>query len=137
MPLKLGCLLVMMTLGGAAASGADEAKVERGRYLAEEVAKCQECHSPRGEDGTLDRERWMKGAVLDFAPMKPVEGWHKTSPDLTPAGNLWKKWGEKALLEYMKTGLTPKGKPAGPPMPAYKLKAEDAEAVLEYLRTLK
>lgn len=112
-------------------------KIERGRYLVEEVAKCGECHTPKGPDGQPDRSRWLKGAVLDFQPIEPVPGWHKTAPDLTRQGRLWMKWGEKALLNYLMTGLTPAGKPADPPMPAYKLRADDAEAILEYLKSLK
>ena len=115
---------------------ADSAKVARGKYIVEEVAKCQDCHSPRGESGELDRGQWLKGTVLDFAPLKPVPDWHKVAPDITPGGKMWERWGEAAVLEYLKTGLTPKGKPAGPPMPAYKLQPEDAEAVLAYLKTL-
>ena len=41
------------------------------------------------------------------------------------------------MLNYLKTGLDPSGKPSDPPMPAYKLKHEDAEAILEYLKSLK
>jgi mono/diheme cytochrome c family protein len=115
---------------------AADARLERGRYLVEEVARCQDCHSPRLDSGELDKSRWLKGAVLEFAPLKPVEGWHKTSPNLTSDSTLFKKWGEAALIKYMTTGLTPRDKPADPPMPAYKLKPEDAEAVVAYLKSL-
>jgi mono/diheme cytochrome c family protein len=116
--------------------GADD-KVAYGKYLVEEVAKCQDCHTQKLENGELDKTRWLKGATLDFQPVNPVPRWHKTSPDITPAGRLWQRWGEPALLKYMQTGLTPKGTPADPPMPAYKLSQKDAEAVVEYLKTLK
>lgn len=115
---------------------AQESPLERGKYLVEEVGKCQECHTPKNEKGELDKGKWMKGATLDFQPMTPVEGWHKTSPDLTPKGRLWQRWGEEALLKYMMTGLTPKGRPAGPPMPNYRLKEADARAVVAYLKSL-
>jgi hypothetical protein len=36
----------------------------------------------------------------------------------------------------MTTGLTPRDMPADPPMPAYKLKPGDAEAVVAYLKSL-
>ncbi|MBI3680662.1 MAG: c-type cytochrome [Acidobacteria bacterium] len=121
----------------AAGTAAQENKVEYGRYLVEEVAKCHDCHTPKLPNGELDRSRWLKGATLDFQPMTPIERWHKTSPDLTPKGRLWQRWGEEAILKYLQTGLTPKGNPADPPMPGYKLKPKDAEAVLEYLKTLK
>ncbi|MBC7926485.1 MAG: c-type cytochrome [Bryobacteraceae bacterium] len=115
---------------------ASEASVERGRYLAEEVAQCQACHTPQNETGEYDRTRWMKGATLNFAPIKPVEGWHKSAPDLTPGSRLWNVWKEEGLVKYMQTGLTPRGKKADPPMPAYKLSKEDAQAVIDYLKSL-
>lgn len=122
-------LLLLPGLVGAA-------DVERGRYLVEEVGKCQECHTPRLETGELDKARWMRGATLNIQPIQPVKDWHKTAPDLTPLGRLWNTWKEDGILNYLKTGLNPKGRPAGPPMPAYKLKPEDAQAVIDYLKTL-
>ncbi len=121
----------------ASACFAGEKEVAYGKYLLEEVSKCQECHTPKTATGELDKTKWLKGATLDFQPVTPIERWHKTSPDITPTGRLWQRWGEKAVLEYLQTGLTPKGKPADPPMPAYKLKKADAEAMLEYLKSLK
>lgn len=132
---KLGLFASLMPFGWPCLGQTDT--VAYGKYLAEEVAKCQDCHTPKLPNGQLDRSKWMKGATLDFQPVEPVEGWHKTSPDLTPSGRLWQRWGEEALRKYMQTGLTPKGKPAGPPMPAYKLKPEDANAIVDYLKTLK
>src|SRR5437879_8376375 len=99
--------------------------VERGKYLTEEVGKCQDCH--RHTDGQLDRSKWMKVAVLGFQPIEPVPGWHKTSPGLTPGSRLWQRWGEKGIIEFLKTGLGPNGHHADPPMPTYTLKPEDAE----------
>jgi mono/diheme cytochrome c family protein len=116
--------------------GADPAVLSRGKYLVEEVARCQECHTPQLPDGAFDPSKWMKGAVLNVQPIEPIKGWHKTSPDLTRPGRLWMKWGEGALLKFMTTGLAPNGKPADAPMPTYKLKPEDAEAVVEYLKSL-
>ncbi|MGH9661020.1 MAG: c-type cytochrome [Bryobacteraceae bacterium] len=125
-------LVVFLALPALAQSD----KIARGKYLAEEVSRCQECHTPRLPDGGFDRSKWMKGAVLNVQPIAPIKDWHKTSPDLTRPGSLWKKWGERAILDYLKTGLTPKGTHAGPPMPTYTLKPEDAEAVVEYLKSL-
>jgi mono/diheme cytochrome c family protein len=132
-------LLTAFALTAFAAAGvaADEKSIERGRYLVDEVAKCGDCHTPKDEKGQFDKTKWLKGAVLDFAPLQPVPGWHKTSPDLTPTGSLWRKWGEGALVKYMMTGLGPRGNPADPPMPAYKLTKEDAEAIVDYLKSLK
>jgi len=119
----------------AGAYGADQ--VERGKYLVEEVGKCQDCHTPRQADRQLDKSQWLKGTVLDFQPINPVPGWHKTSPDLTPSGRLWERWGEKGLVGFLTTGKGPSGHAADPPMPTYTLKPEDAAAMVAYLKTLK
>ena len=122
----------VFAIPAAAQSGA----VARGKYLAEEVARCQECHTPKSADGQFDKEKWMKGAVLNVQPLEPIKGWHKTSPDLTKGSRLWAKWGEKALITFLVTGNGPSGKPADPPMPIYKMSQADAEAVVEYLKSL-
>ena len=132
-----GFRMFVASLLSVSPAAAGENEIARGKYLLEEVSKCHVCHTPKTESGEFDRAKWLKGATLDFQPVTPIERWHKTSPDITPSGRLWQRWGEKALLEYLQTGLTPKGKPADPPMPAYKLTKADAEAVLEYLRSLK
>ena len=120
------------------AFAADPKLIERGRYLVEDVGMCADCHTPKTDKGELDRSKWMKGAVLDFMPIgTPPPGWHKTSPDLTSTSRLWAKWGELSMLKYLSTGLSPKGTPAGPPMPMYKFNKPDAEAILEYLKSLK
>jgi mono/diheme cytochrome c family protein len=130
--------LILAASSQAADTKPDPRVVEYGRYLAEEVGKCQDCHSPKNEKGELDRSRWMKGAVLDVQPIGQIPGWHKTSPDITPGGKLWERWGgEEALRKYLTTGLTPKGKYAEPPMPTYKLRDKDAGAIVEYLKTLR
>lgn len=116
----------------------DKKQVELGKYLVENIGQCATCHTPKNEKGELDRSKWMKGAIMDIQPLgPPPEHWHKTSPDLTPSGKLWTKWGEGALIKYLQTGLGPSGKPAGPPMPMYKFSPEHSEAVLAYLKSLK
>ena len=130
-------MLAFVLTAALSTAGRASDQSERGKYLIEEVAKCQDCHTPRSPDGQLDHEKWLKGTVLDFQPMQPVKDWHKTSPDLVPGSRLWQRWGEKGITEFLKTGLGPSGHAADPPMPTYKLRAEDAEAIVAYLKTLK
>src|ERR1700681_216731 len=113
-------------------------KAARGKYLVEEVARCQECHTPKLPDGQFNKDKWLKGAVLNVQPIDSVKGWHKTSPDLTASGRLWQgRWGRAALVKLLSTGWGRGGTPADPPMPTYKMTPDDAEAVVEYLKTLK
>ena len=116
---------------------ADSDVIANGKYLVEEVGKCQVCHTPRTEAGELDTSKWLKGATLDFQPTQDVKGWHKTSPDLTSAGRLFARWGEAGLVKFLETGAGPTGHAADPPMPAYKLKPADAAAIVAYLKSLK
>jgi hypothetical protein len=130
--------LITLSLLALPACAQDRKQVELGRYLVENIGQCAGCHTPKTADGQLDKSKWMKGAVMDIQPIgTPPANWHKSAPDLTPTGKLWAKWGELAMLKYLQTGLTPSGKPAGPPMPMYKYSPEHAEAVLAYLKSLK
>jgi mono/diheme cytochrome c family protein len=113
-----------------------DAKLERGKYLVEEVARCQECHTPRTETGEFNKSQWMKGATLIGVPSAPVARWHQKSPDITSTSTLWTRWGLEGFSKFLQTAKTPSGGSAGPPMPAYALKAEDADAMTAYLKSL-
>ncbi len=110
--------------------------VARGKYLVEEVARCQECHTPRTETGELDKTKWMKGATIIGVPAAPVADWHQRSPDISSTSALWTRWGQDGLTTFLQTAKNPRGGKAGPPMPAYTMKKEDAEAIVAYLKTL-
>ena len=113
-----------------------DAKIERGKYLTEEVGRCQECHTPKTEAGELDKAKWMKGATLIGVPSTPVADWHQKSPDITSTSALWTRWGQDGFSKFLQTARNPRGGKAGPPMPAYMLKAEDADAIAAYLKSL-
>ena len=125
-----GCALAFPAFG-------QMSKLERGKYLVEEVARCQECHTGHTADGKFDDAKWLKGATLKIQPMEEMKGWHKTSPDITSTSRLWQRWGDSGMVKFLTTGLNPGGNPAGPPMPSYKMRQDDAEAVVEYLKSLK
>jgi mono/diheme cytochrome c family protein len=136
--MRLTPALVVFTLVFAGQGFAQTDKVSRGKYLVEEVARCQECHTPKLPDGQFDKEKWLKGAVLNVQPIDPIKGWHKTSPDLTTSGRLWQgRWGQAALVKLLSTGNGPGGNPADPPMPTFKMSQDDAEAVVAFLKSLK
>jgi len=70
-------------------------EVERGRYIAEAMAHCGECHTPRNALGGLDTAKWLGGGVID--------GTAKV-PNVTPGGL---DWSEADILNYLTTGATP------------------------------
>ena len=110
--------------------------LERGKYLVEEVGRCQECHTPKTDTGEFDKTRWMKGATLIGVPSVTVVDWHQKSPDITSTSALWTRWGQDGFSKFLETAKNPRGGKAGPPMPAYMLRAEDAEAITAYLKSL-
>src|ERR1700722_13983625 len=53
-----------------------------GRYLAEEVARCYECHTPRNAQGDLRRDEWLQGAPIWIQPVQPNPNWAERAPAL-------------------------------------------------------
>jgi mono/diheme cytochrome c family protein len=132
-------ILPVAAIAFAAASTslvAQDAGTARGKYLVEEVARCQECHTPRPETNDFDKTKWLKGAKQVAAPIAPIAGWHAASPDLTSTSALFSRWGEDGLVKFLETAANPRGGKAGAPMPAYTMKHEDAVAIVAYLKSL-
>jgi mono/diheme cytochrome c family protein len=128
-------LLLITTVFSLCAFAQDD-KVARGKYLAEEIAKCQDCHTPKLQDGSFVKSAWLRGTTLSIAPTVPVPGWKSITPDITPKGQLWTRWNEDQFSKFLQTGKGPRGNKANAPMPAYTLKPEDADAIVAYLKTL-
>lgn len=68
----------------------------RGRYIAEALAHCGECHSPRNILGGIKRDHWLAGA-----PNPDGKG---RVPNITPAKL---SWSEDEIVEYLTSGFTP------------------------------
>lgn len=137
----VGTFFVMTPRVGAAPDLKVESspeKIERGRYLAQHVASCIDCHSVRdfqylggplkpGTDGH-GGTRFGRGEGV------PGEVW---SPNLTPTGI--GDWTDGEVLRAMTEGVSRDGRALFPIMPyrSYgRMSREDAEAVIAYLRTL-
>lgn len=121
----------MASVQGHAAS--NQAKlIARGKYLVKNVAMCGDCHSPHNQRGQEIEARELQGAKLDFEPAHPVPGWFSASPDIAGL----KGWTRVEAVRFLMTGLDRSSKPAGPPMPHYRMSRRDAEAVVAYLKSL-
>ncbi len=99
----------------------------RGRYLAEALAHCAECHTPRDRFGRLDRDRWLAGA-----PNPSGDG---RIPGITPATLTWS---QSEVAGYLSSGFTPDFDTAGGTMAAVvaslgQLPREDLDAIAAYL----
>ena len=100
----------------------------RGRYIAEALAHCGECHTPRNALGGLDTSRWLGGA--------PNPSGKGNIPNITP-GKL--SWSESEIVEYLTSGFTPEFDSVGGHMAHVvenmaKLPDSDRQAVAAYLK---
>jgi mono/diheme cytochrome c family protein len=105
----------------------------RGAYIAEALAHCGECHTPRNLAFALNNRRKFAGAV--------TAGWRAyniSSDNDTGVG----AWGDQALFAYLATGhAAGRGTATGPMGEAVdqsfsKLAPEDMRAVVAYLRSV-
>jgi mono/diheme cytochrome c family protein len=99
----------------------------RGRYIAEAMAHCGECHTPRNMLGGLDTARWLGGA-----PNPSGDG---RIPNITPAKLAWTA---ADIVQYLTTGFTPEYDSVGGHMAHVvenmaRLPESDRQAVAEYL----
>ena len=105
--------------------------VERGKYLVEAIAGCNDCHTPMTPQGP-DMARSLHGAPLGFEPLAQMP-WAPVAPALAggPAG-----YTDEQFAQFLQTGARPDGSRPLPPMPPYRLNAEDARAVVAFIKTL-
>ncbi len=114
------------------------AQVERGRYLANHVSLCIDCHSERDwskfsgpiTGGTLG----MGGDVFDESMGLPGTLYAK---NITPA-NLG-DWTDGEIYRVITTGVDKEGEPIFPLMPYRQYRymdPDDVKAIIAYLRTL-
>lgn len=105
-------------------------EVLRGRYLAEGLAHCAECHTARNALGGLNAGRWLAGA--------PNPSGKGRIPNITPADL---DWSTEELVEYFTSGFTPDYDSVGGEMVAVienlaLLPKEDRTALAAYLKAV-
>jgi mono/diheme cytochrome c family protein len=124
---------VQKPAGQKAASAAEQGgSVERGRYLVQNVAMCEECHTPRDGGGNLDESRRLQGAPIWITPVHQTTNWANNAPSLAGFEQFTEEQGEQILEQ----GVGPNGLPIQPPMHIYHMNHADAQAVIAYLRSL-
>ena len=106
--------------------------VEHGRYLAEHVANCVECHSGRDAQGNiLEPEKYLGGSI-PFMPPWPND-WANRAPRNRglPGYN-----DEQAMRLLTQGSIDNNGNQLRPPMPRFQLTPQDASDVIAFLRSL-
>jgi mono/diheme cytochrome c family protein len=129
-------ILILLSVVGMvptfAAPPATTSQITRGKYLVEEVGKCEDCHTEHDEMGQAIPGKKLQGAILPFkmSPQPPV--WADKSANIAGLPG----WNREGAVRFLMTGLAYNNLPARPPMPLYKLNKEDAEAIVAYLKSL-
>lgn len=100
----------------------------RGRYLANALGHCQECHTPRGKLGQLLVAEPLKGATLGRI----------AAPDITPQGLAARGWTTADLQRFLTKGVSVQGSAFGEMYPVVHLSTQyltdnDARAMTTYL----
>jgi len=104
--------------------------LNRGAYLVDALGHCGECHTPRNFLGGPKKDRYLAGGRL-------TDG---RTPNLTPTR--LKRWNDKQLADFLRTGATPEGDVPSEAMDEVirnttsQLTAEDLSAVIAHLRAL-
>jgi mono/diheme cytochrome c family protein len=103
---------------------------DRGRYIAEAMAHCGECHTPRNLLGGLRGGAWLGGA--------PNPSGQGRIPNITP-GAL--DWSEREIVEYLTSGFTPEFDSVGGHMAHVvqnmaRLPEADRAAIAAYLKAV-
>lgn len=116
-----------------AENAGDEKAIAQGKYIVHHVAMCIQCHTPKDSQGNLLESRLLQGATIPVDNPYANQAWALNAPKLAglPGG-----WSEEALATFLETGQQPSEYSIRPPMPPFRMKKEDAQAVAAYLRSL-
>jgi mono/diheme cytochrome c family protein len=115
-----------------AAQAPAQSNVEHGRYLVEDVAMCEECHTPRDANGNLDETRRLQGAQIWITPVHADANWAYNAPPLAGFGGYTDEQG----ADVLEKGVGPNGETIRRPMHIYHMNHGDAQAIIAYLRSL-
>lgn len=130
--------LSLMLAGGAALQAelpetAPSDQIERGRYLAMNVSKCVECHSPHDRSGNLVEGQHFMGQAMPFtSPYPDGPKWAFRAPALKRLPG----WSTEDFVTLLMTGHRPNGRKPASPMPQFRLSRQDAAAIAAYLKSL-
>ena len=107
--------------------------VERGRYIAEHVAMCVECHSGRdGAGNILAHERYL-GAPIPFGPP-----WATDWATRAPRNQGLPGYSDALAMRLLTQGAIGRdGRVLKPPMPRFRMTPQDAADVIAFMRSAK
>lgn len=105
----------------------------RGKYLAEHVAMCVECHSTRDAEGHILPNGHYMGGAFPLGPQWASSEWATRVP--RNAG-LPGYSDAEALRLLMEGAIGRQGEQLKLPMPRFRMNLQDASDIIAFLRTL-
>jgi len=132
-------LSVVIAACGGDDDTAIESPVERGKYIVDTVAVCQDCHTPRDEAGAPIAEQYLAGAEC-FVRLE--NGSCLNSRNLTNHETGLLNRTDEEIERMIRDGIRPAAtgdEPLSPVMPYYvfhNMSEGDMNAVVAYLRTV-
>jgi mono/diheme cytochrome c family protein len=122
-----------LAMVAAASQAQAPGSVERGRYLAEGVLACGNCHVQRGPQGQPLADQGLSGGMPFIEP-----GMNARAANITPDAETGiGRWTDAQLARAIREGIRPDNTVIGPPMPiAFYRNISDADLrdVVAYLR---
>jgi hypothetical protein len=108
------------------------ALVAHGEYLANSVAMCVQCHSPRDEEGNILESEKFTGAPMPVRSPFPDTLWALRAPNIRDLPGFT----DEQIIALLMTGHAT-GRPAPMrPMPPFRMSLYDAQSIVAYLRSL-
>ncbi len=108
------------------------ANIDRGKYLAENVAMCIQCHTPRDEEGNLLRSQLFQGAPVPFVSPYPNSRWANTAPSIVGLP----QYTTNQAVKLLTTGVSRTGTSLRSPMPPFRMSENDARDIIAYLKSI-
>lgn len=125
------CACTQQTAAPAAMTQAQ--LVERGQYLVTSIGGCNDCHTQMTAQGP-DMAHALQGGDLVFQLKPGINApWAPHAPSIA---GLPQGWSNEQFATFLQTGVRPNGSQPLPPMPAFRLNADDARAMTAYIRTV-
>ena len=107
-------------------------QIQHGEYLVLHVAMCVQCHTPRDQEGRLEKTRLLQGAPMPVQSPFPSSPWAFQAPTIAGLPG----WTAEDAITFLQTGKRADGSSPRPPMPPFRLTPEDATAIVAYLKSL-
>lgn len=126
---------LLLCLAGLAAAGSAQEKGDaaNGRYIAERVAMCIQCHTPRDANGALLPEKKFEGGAVPVEKPRQFRAWAEFAPRIAGLP----QYSEEQLIVLLTTGTGREGKPLRAPMPTFGMTRQHAADIAAYLTSLK